>query len=61
MIFHYSKDANYTAYLNAIATVNTTAIEAQGHDAVYAFFMNVYNALAIKMIIEHPCTGSLFR
>ena len=56
-----SKDANYTAFLAAIATVNTTSIEAQGHDAVYAFFMNVYNALAIKMIIDHPCSTSLLK
>ena len=56
-----SKDANYTAFLSAIAKVNTSSIEAEGHDALYAFFMNVYNALAIKMIIDHPCTSSLFK
>ena len=56
-----SKDANYTAFLNAVTTVNTTSIMAQGHDDIYAFFMNVYNAFAIKMIIDHPCTRSLLR
>ena len=56
-----SKDANYTAFLTAISSVNTSSIEAQGHDAVYAFFMNVYNALAIKMIIDHPCSKSLLK
>ena len=50
-----SQDANYTAFIDAIAKVNTTGLD---RGETYAFFANVYNALAIKMIIEHPCTKS---
>ena len=49
----HSNDSDYTAFIDAIAKVNTSGFD---HDAVYAFFMNVYNALAIKMIIDHPCS-----
>lgn len=54
----YSKNANFTAFINGLAKVNTSGFD---HDSTYAFFMNVYNALAIKMIIDHPCAKSLFR
>lgn len=50
------QDANYTAFIDAIAKVNATGLS---RDETYAFFVNVYNALAIKMIVEHPCTHSL--
>lgn len=49
----YSKDVNFSAFIAAIAKVNTTGFD---RDTTYAFFMNVYNALAIKMIIDHPCS-----
>lgn len=52
-----SQDENYTAFIDAIAKVNTTGLD---RNETYAFFVNVYNALAIKMIVEHPCTSSLF-
>lgn len=52
-----SKDKNYTAFIDAIANVNTSGYD---HDSTYAFFINVYNALAIKMVIDHPCKTSLF-
>ena len=54
----HSKDKNFTAFIDAIANVNTSGYD---HDSTYAFFTNVYNALAIKMIIDHPCKKSLFR
>ncbi len=49
----FSKDSNFSAFIKAIAEVNTTNFD---RDMTYAFFMNVYNALAIKMIIDHPCS-----
>ncbi|XP_064397588.1 uncharacterized protein LOC135344343 [Halichondria panicea] len=54
-----SKDGNYTAFIEGVAKVNLSGLD---NNNTYAFFMNVYNALAIKMIIDHPCvhptTGS---
>jgi len=47
-----SKDANFTAFIGALVKVNTTGFD---RNETYAFFINVYNALAIKMIIDHPC------
>ena len=58
MIFFclYSKDSNFTIYLDAIAKVNITGFNRTD---TYAFFINVYNALAIKMILSHPCKKSI--
>lgn len=53
---YYSKDVNFTAFVDAIAKVNTSGFD---HNSTYAFFMNVYNALAIKMIIDHPCVNPM--
>ena len=54
----YSNDTNFDAYLAAIAKANTTGLS---RNETYAFFINVYNALAIKMIIKHPCKTGLSR
>ena len=47
-----SQDQNFTAFIDALTKVNTTGFN---RNETYAFFMNVYNALAIKMVIDHPC------
>ena len=57
LCFSCSKDTNFTAYIDAIAKVNTAGF---GHNETYAFYMNVYNALAIKMIIDNPCDKPTF-
>ena len=50
-------DPNFNAYFEALKAVN---ISGFGKNETYAFFMNAYNALAIRMIIEHPCKKSTF-
>ena len=47
-----SSDENFYNYLTAIRDVDTKNFT---HRELYAFFMNVYNAFAIKMILEHSC------
>jgi hypothetical protein len=51
-----SKDPNFASYLDGVKSANTTGFD---RNDLYAFFMNAYNAFAIKMIIEHPCKKSL--
>ena len=50
-------DPNFSAYFEALKSANITGF---GRNETYAFFMNAYNALAIRMIIEHPCKKSTF-
>ena len=50
-------DPNFGAYLEALKSAD---ISWFGRNDTYAFFMNAYNALAIKMIIDHPCKKSTF-
>jgi len=45
-------DENFYNYLSAIRDVDTKNFT---RGELYAFFMNVYNAFAIKMILEHSC------
>jgi len=52
-----SKDSNFTIYLNLIKTVNT---KNMNQSEFYAFYINVYNALAINMILSNPCKRDLF-
>ena len=55
-----SKDAKFATYLDAIAKVPKIDIEGFNSTETYSFFINVYNALAVKMVIEHPCKKSIF-
>jgi hypothetical protein len=57
---------NYTAIANSnnflefglqLATANTTGFN---HTEFYAFWINVYNYLAIKLVIENPCRKDMF-
>ncbi|XP_065910956.1 uncharacterized protein [Dysidea avara] len=45
-------DENFYKYLTVIRDVDTKNFT---HSELYAFFMNVYNAFAIKMILEYSC------
>lgn len=44
--------SEYYEYLSAIENVDTKNFT---RSEVYGFFMNVYNAFAIKMILKHSC------
>lgn len=48
----------YHDYLRAIRDVDTNNYD---RSEVYGFYMNVYNAFAIKMILDHSCDSSLGR
>ena len=48
----YRRSFEYYEYLSAIETVDTKNFN---RNEVYGFFMNVYNAFAIKMILKHSC------
>ena len=43
------KDPNFYTWVDLLPTVNTNAMNC---DETLAFFINVYNALAMKMIIS---------
>ena len=52
-IFHCCRsDENFYKYLIVIRDVDTKNFT---RSELYAFFMNVYNAFAIKMILDHSC------
>ena len=50
-------DPDFGAYLEALKSADILGFR---RNDTYAFFMNAYNALAIRMIIEHPCKKSTF-
>ena len=50
----YRRASEFYEYLSAIQNVDTKNFT---RNEVYGFFMNIYNAFAIKMILEHSCTG----
>jgi len=54
-----NSDPDFHEYIKQLEKANITAVE-EHRDSIYAFYTNVYNALAIKIIIEHPCKTDLF-
>ena len=46
--------SEFYEYLNVIQDVDTKNFT---RSEVYGFFINIYNAFAIKMILEHSCIG----
>lgn len=52
LYFTYRRASEYYEYLSAIENVDTKNFT---RSEVYGFFMNVYNAFAIKMILKHSC------
>lgn len=45
-------DPDFKAFVASLETADTHALSKND---TYALFMNAYNALAMKMIIDHPC------
>jgi len=50
-------DTDFEAYLKSLETANITNLN---RTETYAFFINVYNALAINMIISNACAKDIF-
>lgn len=50
-------DPKFEAFVKSLETAPTSGL---GKDAEYALFINSYNALAIKMVVDHPCRKSMF-
>jgi len=50
-------DPNFTTFINYLATANTSSLT---RNETYAFYINVYNALAMNMIITHSCETDIF-
>lgn len=56
-----SKDENYQKYVNSFASIDFTQFDAdKNRDVLISLFANVYNALAMKMTIDYPCTRDVF-
>jgi hypothetical protein len=51
-----SADPDFTKF---VSSLETAAIQNLSRNETYAIFMNAYNALAIKMVIDHACKYSL--
>jgi len=51
-----SLDPDFTKFVKSLETVE---LQNFTKNETYALFMNAYNALAIKMVIDHPCKKSI--
>lgn len=49
-------DPDFATFVSSLETAVTAGLD---RNQTYALFMNGYNALAMKMIIYHPCSGLL--
>lgn len=49
-------DPNFEAFVKSLETAPTSGL---GKDAEYALWINTYNALAIKMVCDNPCSKKL--
>lgn len=49
-------DPNFATFVKSLETAQTSGL---GKDAEYALWINSYNALAIKMVTDHPCKKKL--
>jgi len=52
-----SRDPDFTSFLEDLKSAQITNLTRA---EIYAFFSNVYNALAVNMIIENACKRDLF-
>jgi len=52
-----SQDPDFAAYLQSL---EVATIDSLDRNETYAFFINVYNALAVNMIITHACGDDIF-
>jgi len=51
------KDPDFKFFVQSLATATTANLTK---NETYALFINAYNALAIKMVIDHSCQYSIF-
>ena len=49
---------NFTRYFDEVSRADVSGLDEA---STYSFFINVYNAFAINMVIKNPCKKSLFR
>lgn len=49
-------EPGFAKFVKSLETAPTSGL---GKDAEYALWINSYNALAIKMVADHPCKKSL--
>jgi hypothetical protein len=59
-IVNYKLIANDSDFLEFIKQIESANITNLNKNETYAFYINVYNAFAIKMVIEHNCKKDLF-
>ena len=52
-----SQDAGFHSFVTSLETVDVSKLS---RNATLALFMNAYNALAMKMLIDHACRYSIF-
>jgi len=52
-----ASDPDFTAFVASLEFADTHALSK---NETYALFMNAYNALAMKMIVDHPCKHNVF-
>eukprot|EP01121_Diplochlamys_sp_Union-15-3_P020689 TRINITY_DN8131_c0_g1_i1.p1 TRINITY_DN8131_c0_g1~~TRINITY_DN8131_c0_g1_i1.p1 ORF type:complete len:343 (-),score=45.32 TRINITY_DN8131_c0_g1_i1:61-1056(-) len=53
-----NQSSDFWTVLSQLKTANTSVLT--DHDDWYAFWINVYNALAVKTVITNPCKKDLF-
>merc|ERR1711907_762604 len=51
------QDPGFALYIDQLAHMNTSGLTK---NPTYALYMNAYNALAIKMVLDHPCKHDIF-
>ena len=57
--YHFSRsNPNLSRYLDAVSQADVSGLDRA---STYSFFINVYNAFAINMVIKNPCKKSLLR
>lgn len=49
-------DPDFTKFVDSLATADVSHLSK---NETYALYMNAYNALAIKMVIDHPCAHDI--
>ena len=55
--FGMAKSADFHSFVASLESVN---VSAMSRNETLALFMNSYNALAMKMVIDHACKRSIF-
>src|SRR5689334_16583538 len=50
--------ADFTTFVSSLSTAKIDAVNETSQ--FYSFYINVYNALAVAMIVNNPCEKDLF-